>query len=63
MFMDYSRSIGNYVADVDGNILLDSFTQIASIPIGYSHPALMKVAQDAANHVSIELMILLDISS
>ncbi|CAG0923507.1 unnamed protein product, partial [Notodromas monacha] len=49
MFMDYKKSIGNYAADVDGNLLLDCFTQIASIPLGYSHPALMKVAKAEEN--------------
>ena len=31
-------SIGNYVADVDGNKYLDVFTSIACIGMGYNHP-------------------------
>jgi len=41
---DYSKSVGNYIADVDGNMLLDLFCQIASIPVGYNNPALLKAA-------------------
>lgn len=38
---DFERSLGNYLVDADGNRLLDLFGHIASIPIGYNHPALL----------------------
>ncbi|POR32159.1 4-aminobutyrate aminotransferase [Tolypocladium paradoxum] len=45
MIADYTKSVGNYIADPDGNLLLDVYAQIASIPVGYNNPALAKVAQ------------------
>mmetsp|Transcript_18887 Transcript_18887/g.34995 ORF Transcript_18887/g.34995 Transcript_18887/m.34995 type:complete len:569 (+) Transcript_18887:79-1785(+) len=39
-FCDYSSSYGNYVVDADGNRLLDVFSQIASLPLGYNHPSI-----------------------
>ncbi|KIX10004.1 4-aminobutyrate aminotransferase [Rhinocladiella mackenziei CBS 650.93] len=44
MLANYQQSYGNYIADLDGNVLLDVYAQIASIPVGYSNPALLLAA-------------------
>lgn len=44
MMANYQNSFGNYIADLDGNVLLDVYAQIASIPVGYSNPALLDAA-------------------
>lgn len=46
MFLDLQKSSGCYVADADGNLMLDLFQQIASLPLGYNHPALKAAQQD-----------------
>lgn len=51
-FVDYGKSRGNYIVDVDGNQMLDIFTQIASLPLGYNHPSLINALTNPDNMVS-----------
>jgi len=48
-FADYANSLGNYIKDVDGNTYLDCFMQIASIPLGYNHPAILQALRNEQN--------------
>ncbi|CAG9862512.1 unnamed protein product [Phyllotreta striolata] len=47
--VNYEKSIGNYIIDADDNVLLDTFTQISTLPIGYNHPALMESFKNQSN--------------
>jgi len=49
LISDFEKSSGNYFTDVDGNTFLDAFMQIASIPLGYNHPALEAVIRNPKN--------------
>ncbi|RKO98123.1 hypothetical protein CXG81DRAFT_13370 [Caulochytrium protostelioides] len=42
---DIDKSIGNYIADADGNLMLDLYAQIASIAVGYNNPKLLDLAR------------------
>lgn len=43
--VDYAKSKGNYIVDVDGNKYLDVYSQIASIPVGYNNETLIEAAK------------------
>lgn len=50
-FLDYNKSYGNYLFDADNNRMLDVFGQIASLPLGYNHPAIMKMLAEPATQI------------
>jgi len=45
-FGDYMASSVCYIVDADGNRMLDMFSQISSLPLGYNHPALDEAMKD-----------------
>jgi 4-aminobutyrate aminotransferase/(S)-3-amino-2-methylpropionate transaminase len=45
-FGDYTASTGCYLVDADGNRMLDMFSQISSVPLGYNHPRLQEALAD-----------------
>ena len=49
--MNLEKSYGNYFVDADGNQILDSFCNIASLPLGYNHPDL-EIVRPIQNLVS-----------
>ncbi|XP_078611984.1 4-aminobutyrate aminotransferase, mitochondrial-like [Branchiostoma floridae x Branchiostoma japonicum] len=48
-FCDFKKSRGNWLVDADGNRLLDVYMQIASLPLGYNHPAVVSALTDENN--------------
>nr|ACO11399.1 4-aminobutyrate aminotransferase, mitochondrial precursor [Caligus rogercresseyi] len=46
---DVQKSLGNYIVDVDSNTYLDCFMQIASLPLGYNSPDLIKALSSPEN--------------
>lgn len=49
LFVNYTKSIGNYMCDVDDNVFLDVYNQISSLPLGYNHPSLLEVVMNPSN--------------
>ena len=43
LITNLNKSHGNYVVDVDNNKYLDMYCNIASLPLGYNHPELLKL--------------------
>jgi 4-aminobutyrate aminotransferase/(S)-3-amino-2-methylpropionate transaminase len=41
VYQDAQKSLGNYLVDVDDNVMLDVYGHIAALPVGYNHPDLL----------------------
>lgn len=50
---DYYKSLGNYIVDVDNNVLLDLYAQISSIALGYNNPAVLDAARSKEMAVAL----------
>lgn len=42
--VDLEKSVGNYLADVDGNMYLDTVQNISSRALGYNQPEMLELA-------------------
>ncbi|CAD1468250.1 unnamed protein product, partial [Heterotrigona itama] len=51
-FGDYQRSIGNYLADIDGNVFLDMFMQVSTLTLGYNHRSILGALSCGGNQVA-----------
>lgn len=49
LFINYGKSVGNYLCDADDNVFLDVYNQISSMPLGYNHPALLDAIRNPSN--------------
>ena len=52
MVIDFSKSKGNFLKDANGKRYLDLLTQIASLPLGYNHPRLLKTSLKNHSYLS-----------
>lgn len=51
-FVDYDKCNGNYIADVDGNVFLDLFQSIASLPLGYNNQSMINELCNNSDNIS-----------
>jgi len=43
--VDLEKSVGNYLADIDGNMYLDTVQNISSRALGYNQPEILELCQ------------------